>query len=278
MKGGLIEGIKKIFKSPDSLKFNSILLVLTIIISAIASLVYFHIPPEVLDAGGSAVDRAFYHYLFMEKPLMGIIMLLLSFVIGAYMMCVTNNAIKISTAYLNGDESAANANILPEITVSSILKPMWGMIAVSFVWAIYILLTFLILGLSALLLKRPSILILLGFVMGIILPALMPMVWTKFADKFEIKPLLNPLIAATIIQKTFLSAWWLLIRYTGLVILMVIAFILIMLILAICLGPEKQDLIIFVITSAMMYFAMIFAYAFYYSLAFIYSKKLKQDD
>ena len=278
MKGGVIEGIKRIFNSPDSLIFNSILLLLTISISAITSVAYFHIPPETLEAGGSAVDKAFYHYLFMEQPILGIVMLLLSFIIGAYMMCVTNNAIKISTAYLNGDESADKANILPEINLSSILKPMPGMIVTSFVWAIYILLVFLIVGLPALLLEHPSVLILFGFAMGIILPALMPMVWTKFAENFEIKPLLNPLIAAKIIEKTFLPMLWLLIRYIGLAILMSSVFILITFLLALFLGSGKQDVIIFSITSTMMYIAMILAYAFYYGCAFIYSKKLKQND
>lgn len=267
MNGGLFEGIKKIFKSSNAGGINAIIVTTCAITSGIFTYAYSKIPPAILNLNKDAAETMVYKYLFLEKPLLGIFMLLVSFIMGAYIVNIAHNALKIFACRRENEGVTDKLPLLPEFNFNEILKPVLGMLTITAVWVIY----FALLAIIATFIKLP----LLIFIFVLLFITIMPMLFTGFAENYEIKPQLNPAIALNIIKKAFWHIWWLYIRYFGLSILIGIAAIILTIVCAIVFSIFGKWFAVFVVTTCIIYMSMICGIAFYYSSAFLYDKKIK---
>lgn len=273
MNGGLFEGIKKFYTSPNSLKINGIILLLTVLISTITIYDYLQIPPDVIAEGGSNVDIMFYKYLILDKPLMGLAMLVLSFINGAYIMNFANKNIQRSTAYLMNEENIENTGILPDFKISDLLKPLLGMITVLLVWIICLILVaatgFFILFLIKIRLLIESF----TWILYLIFIPTYLILLTKFAENYEIKTVLNPVNAFKIIKKTYLPVLWLIIKFIGLAAIMGIITLAITFVLAFFLYNVEKAYLLYIAIIMFLYLLSVSIFALYYGSTFIFSKK-----
>lgn len=281
MNGGLFEGIKKLFCGKDTWKAHLWIISLAFFISAIL----FYVSTQVtVPEGKQLTEKMIYAYLFKKEPILGVLYVIFTFSISGYFILTINNAIKHIKTFIHNDENAKGVGILPQFSIIEILKILPKLIGLGLVWFIYMGLIFLVLcGGTIKLMASYNSLILNTLALSSILTiaiissGLLPVIFTQFAENYEVKPLLNPLCTIKILQKTFLPILWLMIKFCGVVMLIGILLILISFINAICLyhiylGRELTE---FIVLFVGYYLIWLISFAFYYSCAFIYCKKLK---
>ena len=274
MAGGLFEGLKKCYCGKNVTQKHLIILFFCFLLT---------LPTAIAQSklGLEAEEAEIYGYLF-QHPVLLILLMLMSFVLMLYLINFTHNALKFFIwSDTQDDPEKINAiQIMPEFN-KQIFSYVGQYLGFSAVW--FLIFAVLFIALIVVTTQIPVVGgILLALAMFFVLIS-SPHILVGFAKTYKIKGNISPLLLFTYTKGTILSTAWLYIKLFGLSILLTFGFVIACFIVGVVLGmlgfnkDILQNLVIVsILSTGFAYISMLIYFAFYYSAAFIYFKKIEK--